>query len=113
MKPSLPLEHKNKTKICGAKTRRGSACRRAPMRNGRCSNHGGKSLAWFAHPNYKHGRYSKYSGIPEREKAERWRKRHFEKRLKAFDKAVGQFIKAKNREPNLKEYLAILSATSL
>jgi hypothetical protein len=22
--------------------------------------HGGNSLAWFAHPNYKHGRFSKY-----------------------------------------------------
>jgi hypothetical protein len=30
------------------------------MPNGRCANHGGKSLKGFAHPNYKHGCYSKY-----------------------------------------------------
>jgi hypothetical protein len=29
--------------------------------NGRCNLHGGKSLAWFAHPNFKHGLYSKYA----------------------------------------------------
>lgn len=35
-------------------------CKRAPMNNGRCSNHRGKSLKGFAHPNYKHGCYLKY-----------------------------------------------------
>lgn len=113
MKAQQPHGHKNKIKNCGAKTRRGTPCRRAPMRNGRCYLHGGKSLAWFAHPNYKHGRYSKYSGIPEREKAERHRKRHFEKRMKAFDKAVGQFFKTKGREPNSKEYFAIFANTKV
>ena len=57
MKTGIPHEGK----LCGARTRRGTACARRPMRNGRCNLHGGKSLAWFAHPNYKHGRYSKYS----------------------------------------------------
>ncbi|MDQ3713824.1 MAG: hypothetical protein M3388_16610 [Acidobacteriota bacterium] len=113
MKPSIPYANENKIKMCGAKTRRGTACRRSPMRNGRCSNHGGKSLLWFAHPNYKHGRYSKYSGIPEREKADRYRKRHFEKRLKAFDKAIGLFVKAKGREPNWKEYFSIFQKTRI
>jgi hypothetical protein len=47
-------------KFCGAKTRSGTPCKRAPRYNGRCNLHGGKSLAWFAHPNYKHGLYSKY-----------------------------------------------------
>jgi hypothetical protein len=47
-------------KICRAKNRQGLPCRRAPMVNGRCSNHGGKSLKGLAHPNYKHGFYSKY-----------------------------------------------------
>src|SRR5205085_9000373 len=46
-------------KLCGARTRRGTACRRWACPNGRCANHGGKSRAWFAHSRYKHG-HSKY-----------------------------------------------------
>ncbi len=46
--------------ICGAKTRGGTPCQRAPMPNGRCYQHGGKSLAGPASPSFKHGRYSKY-----------------------------------------------------
>jgi hypothetical protein len=46
-------------KSCGAKTRSGTPCRRKPRKNGRCRLHGGLSRAGFAHPNYKHGRYSK------------------------------------------------------
>jgi len=113
MKAQTPYANENKIKMCGAKTRRGTPCRRAPMRDGRCSNHGGKSLIYIAHPNYNHGRYSKYSGIPQMEKAERYRKRHFERRLKAFDKAIGKFIKAKGREPNWKEYFAIFANTKV
>jgi uncharacterized protein YjcR len=30
-------------KICGAKTRNGTACQKAPLKNGRCRLHGGKS----------------------------------------------------------------------
>lgn len=41
------------------------------MPNGRCANHGGKSLAWFAHPNFKHGCYSKYAFERERYRRER------------------------------------------
>jgi len=48
---------------CGAKNRQGLPCKRAPMPNGRCSNHGGKSLKGFAHPNYKHGCYSLYDPL--------------------------------------------------
>jgi hypothetical protein len=61
------------SKLCGAKTRKHTSCRRRPMRNGRCANHGGKSLAWFAHPNFKHGRYSKYStaGVEDRQRRQR------------------------------------------
>lgn len=56
--------------LCGAKTRKGTPCCRAPKPNGRCSLHGGKSLAWFAHPNFRHGRYSKYStaGVEDRQR---------------------------------------------
>lgn len=46
--------------LCGAKTRSGTPCQRAPMPNGRCYQHGGKSLAGPASPSFKHGRYSKY-----------------------------------------------------
>ncbi len=75
--------------------------------------HGGKSRRWFTHPNYKHGRYSKYSGIPEREKAERLRKRLYEKRMKAIEKAIEQFIKAKGREPNWDEFSIIFRKTRI
>ncbi|NLP50398.1 HGGxSTG domain-containing protein [Bacillus sp. RO1] len=30
-------------KVCGAKTRKGSPCQKAPLKNGRCRLHGGKS----------------------------------------------------------------------
>jgi hypothetical protein len=58
--------------FCGARTRRGTPCKRAPRLNGRCSLHGGKSLAGFAHPQYKHGIYSKY-GTAGREERDRKR----------------------------------------
>lgn len=50
--------------LCGAKTRSGTPCRRAPMPNGRCKLHGGASLSGVAAPAYRHGRYSK--DIPAR-----------------------------------------------
>ena len=46
--------------ICGAKTRAGTPCKKAPMANGRCHLHGGKSLGGLASPTFKHGRYSRY-----------------------------------------------------
>ncbi len=99
--------HRSKNKYCGAKTRQGTPCRRFSRSNGRCSLHGGKSPRWFAHPNYKHGRYSKYSGIPQMEKAQRLKEKHFQKRIKAFDKAIEQFIKMKGRAPSESEATAI------
>jgi len=44
---------------CDAKTRAGGLCQNAPMANGRCRMHGGKSLRGIASPRFKHGRYSK------------------------------------------------------
>jgi hypothetical protein len=108
MMATQPHGSKNAAKVCGAKTRRGTACRRAAMPNGKCYNHGGKSLRWMAHPNFKHGRYSKYSGISEQEKADRLRKRNKEKQWKAFDEAVKQFVRAKGREPTIIEQTSIL-----
>ena len=46
-------------RYCGAKTRAGTPCRRFAMANGRCPNHGGKSLSSAFSPTLKHGRYSK------------------------------------------------------
>ena len=80
MKTGIPHEGK----LCGARTRRGTACARRPMRNGRCNLHGGKSRAWFFHPNFKHGRYSKYSMARIDARHERQRaavKRDFEREL--------------------------------
>lgn len=45
---------------CGAKTRDGDGCKNAPMPNGRCRMHGGKSLGGIASPSLKHGKHSKY-----------------------------------------------------
>lgn len=55
--------------ICGAKTRNGTPCQRAPRRNGRCNLHGGKSLRGVNSPTFIDGRYSKY--LPAN-LAERW-----------------------------------------
>lgn len=76
-------------KQCGAKTRAGAPCKTTAMRNGRCRMHGGKSLAWFAHPNYKHGRYSKYGFEGIKWQAELKRRRQLRARIRAI-KAMGQ-----------------------
>lgn len=56
------------SRVCGAKTRKGTPCQRRPLKNGRCKLHGGAQPApGPTHPNWKHGRYSRYSGsAPER-----------------------------------------------
>lgn len=55
-----PMEAK-RMRQCGAKTKAGTPCKRRPTFQGRCHLHGGKSWFWMAHPNYKHGWYSKYT----------------------------------------------------
>jgi hypothetical protein len=50
--------------VCGAKTRNGTPCQKAPMTNGRCALHGGKSLKGEASPTFKHGKFSEY--LPQR-----------------------------------------------
>lgn len=59
---NAPPPHAHAT--CGALTRGGTPCRRAPLPNGRCNLHGGKSLAGIASPSFRTGRYSKH--LPER-----------------------------------------------
>lgn len=50
-----------KRAVCGAKTKgNGKPCRKRPMANGRCRNHGGKTPKGIASPHHIHGRYSKY-----------------------------------------------------
>lgn len=50
-------------KTCGAKTRSGTPCQKAPVKGrNRCHLHGGKSLRGADHPGYKTGLYSKYAG---------------------------------------------------
>jgi hypothetical protein len=50
---------------CNAKSRNGQQCKNQAI-NGttKCHMHGGASLAGIAHPNFKHGRYSKH--LPSR-----------------------------------------------
>lgn len=58
-------------KLCGAKTRAGTPCKRlARTSTGRCKLHGGASLKGTDHPGYKHGRYSKHLPRGIREKIE-------------------------------------------
>ena len=50
----------NPSKVCGAKTRTGAACRNNPVTGKkRCRMHGGASLAGKEHWNYKHGYWSR------------------------------------------------------
>lgn len=71
---------------CGAKTRSGAPCKRAPMANGRCKLHGGASLRGAAAPAFKSGRYSKY--LPAR-LAERYQAAQTDTDLLALREEVG------------------------
>lgn len=46
-------------RLCGAMTRKGTPCERAPMPNGRCYKHGGATPSGAASPQFKTGRYSR------------------------------------------------------
>jgi hypothetical protein len=48
---------------CGSKNRRGYPCSQHPRANGRCNNHGAKSLAGVASPRWKHGRDSGLTSV--------------------------------------------------
>lgn len=56
---SNPMEAQ-KIRICGAKTKAGTPCKRRPTIQKRCHLHGGQSPLGMGHPNFKHGWYSKY-----------------------------------------------------
>jgi hypothetical protein len=53
-----------KGEMCGALTRRGTACQQPAMKNGRCRMHGGKTPRGVDLPHFQHGRYSK--SVPDR-----------------------------------------------
>jgi hypothetical protein len=73
LKNGNPQGNPMNTPRCGAKTRKGTACRGPAMSNGRCRMHGGKStgprtpegLERSRKANFKHGYYSAES-ITER-----------------------------------------------
>jgi len=59
---------------CGAKTRRGTACRKSPVEGrNRCRLHFGNMPRGAAHPSYKNGHYSGYMPRHLGEIYERWR----------------------------------------
>lgn len=104
MNAPIPHERRQSVSTCGAKTRSGTPCKRLPAvpnKGGRCNLHGGKSLAWFAHPNFKHGRYSKYSFEGIRLRAERAQR----KRMRPVWCEFKKWLKA-HPEPSLKQFMA-------
>jgi|GEM_PF-1706256 len=53
----------NDKNICGAKTKKGTPCKNAPVEGReRCHLHGGRQPRGPDHHNYKNGLYSKYAG---------------------------------------------------
>jgi hypothetical protein len=58
----MPLPHNNR--LCGATTRRATACKNPAMENGRCRMHGGLTPKGTDLPQFKHGRYS--TSLPDR-----------------------------------------------
>lgn len=109
-------EDENEDERCGAKTRSGKPCQRRPLKykgwlpykpkKGRCHLHGGKSLKGYGHPNYKHGRYSRFIQNMWADSNARRAQEH--KREMAINKALQHFVKIKGRKPNHKERLRIL-----
>src|SRR5574341_1176713 len=87
-----PANFKN-ARRCGAKTRSGAPCKSPAIHNRkRCRMHGGKSLAWFAHPNYQHGLHSKYNPLAVKWKAEQKARRE---QIRAIRRMSDAQLKAK------------------
>src|SRR5262249_1044000 len=91
---TLFRSHGVSSKRCGAKTRTGAPCKALAMPNGRCRMHGGGSLALLAHPNYKHGRYSKYSPEGIAFRAAQKRRKHLRERIRAIRKMTARELRA-------------------
>ena len=74
--------------FCGARTRKGGACHSYPVKGRRRGRmHGGATLKGMNHPNYKHGRRSKFCVFG-------WAERREEAKARAL---VGQ-LRCVNRE---------------
>jgi hypothetical protein len=81
LKNGNPPGDPSKAARCGAKTRRGTACRSPAMANGRCRMHGGCStgprtpegLARSQRANWKNGRYSASAKAKRKAFREQWR----------------------------------------
>ena len=59
------------TLVCGAKTRKGTPCTQKPVKGmTRCKMHGGTQPVGIASPNFKHGRYSKFTVVGLEQKVE-------------------------------------------
>lgn len=65
--------------VCGAKTKSGGICKKKSgwgtdhVGTGKCRLHGGNSKAGVESPQYKHGRYSKYTNQDLGEKIEQFK----------------------------------------
>jgi hypothetical protein len=58
----------NRTEICGARTRKGTPCRRYDLyAGGRCRLHGGLSLSGKEHGRYRHGLFTREAIQQQRE----------------------------------------------
>jgi hypothetical protein len=111
-----PANFKNATR-CGAKTRSGEPCKSPAIHGGkRCRMHGGKSLRWFAHPNYEHGLYSKYDPFAAAWRAKQKIRRERIKEIRKMSegelraKAARLFGKSSLKDWNAEEFRAALLA---
>lgn len=81
LKNGNPPGDLSKARTCGAKTRRGTACRGPAMTNGRCRMHGGPStgprtaagLERSRRARWRHGVYSRETRAILAESRRRWR----------------------------------------
>lgn len=98
---------------CGAKTRSGRPCRSLPVRGRRrCRMHGGTSPAWFSHPRWKHGRFSKY-GVAAAEARQASRARARARVLCVVWRKVEEWAAAQRKPPDARAWLAAFRAFDL
>jgi hypothetical protein len=83
---------------CRAKRRDGTPCGNNHVKGRhRCRMHGGKSRWWVAHPNYKHGRYSKFA-LAAREEAEARRRRKRQRTTRAVLRKLDAWLAGRGGE---------------
>lgn len=63
----IEIEHSKQRIICGASTMENAPCKAAPMENGRCRKHGGKTPVGIASANWETGKHSRlFPTLPTR-----------------------------------------------